>query len=55
MKNSKVICIMIGAIIYLTVSLVDRFIVRIDNIIYLPIVILAILFMLIGIIRKGQD
>lgn len=55
MKNKKVIIVAIGACIYMVVSLVDRFLVSIDDIIYVPIVIVAILLMLIGIIKQGRD
>lgn len=45
------IFVMIGMLMYCVLSLCDRFFVHINDMIYIPGVIIAILFMFIGILK----
>ncbi|MEG0365925.1 MAG: hypothetical protein RR585_03755 [Coprobacillus sp.] len=55
MSKNKITLVVLGALVYMIVSLIDRFVISIDDIIYVPVVMGAILMMLIGIIKQGQD
>lgn len=47
MKDARLISI-IGFIMYIMLSIIDKFIYTVPNIIYIPIGILSIIFILIG-------
>ncbi|MEG0368088.1 MAG: hypothetical protein RR585_14695 [Coprobacillus sp.] len=55
MENKSFVYVVVGALIYMIVSAIDRFLLPVENIIYIPVVIVAVIFMLIGIIKKGRD
>jgi hypothetical protein len=54
MKNLKGIPggIVLGVIIYLSIFVIDRFIMRINDIVYIGIVLLAIMCLMLGILKK---
>ncbi len=50
----KDLLIAIGFIIYIVLSCVDRFIVSIPNVVYIPFMIVDIILIIIGIIIRKQ-
>lgn len=49
------IWITIGMLIYLVMSIMDRFIVKIADFIYIPAMIVGIILMIIGIIKNRRN
>lgn len=45
--------IILGVIIYLSIFVIDRFIMGINDIVYIGIVLLAIMCFMLGILKKG--
>ena len=44
----------IGVVLYGATSLIDKYLVTIDDIIYLPIVAVSIIFILVGILKRDK-
>lgn len=55
MKEKMYILTRIGILIYILYSLVDRFIVRISNIVAIPLMIFGILMIVVGYIKRSRD
>lgn len=54
MKNKNNIFIIIGFLIYLILSITDRFFLKINPYIYIPIALFGILFIIIGIFKDRK-
>lgn len=55
MKGKVSILTMIGVLVYVVYSLVDRFIVEIPDIVAIPVIILGIILILTGILKTLKD
>lgn len=42
----------IGILIYVILSIIDRFIIKIEDYIYIPITVLAIVFIILGFVKQ---
>jgi prepilin signal peptidase PulO-like enzyme (type II secretory pathway) len=55
MKGKISILTMVGVVVYVVYSLVDRFIVEIPDIMAIPVIILGTIFILTGIVKTPKD
>ena len=44
-----------GMLIYLVLSIIDRFVVKVSNYIYIPIMIVGIILIIIGILQNRKN
>ena len=54
MKNQNIF-ISLGIVIYIVMSGIDKFVYRLPNMVYIPIVILGIILILIGFLKIKKD
>ena len=55
MKGKVSILIIIGVIVYVAYSLINRFVVEIPDIVGIPVIIIGIIFILTGIAKTLKD
>lgn len=53
--KKSTLLISIGLIIYILLSVIDRYIINVDPYLYIPIALLGILFIILGIIKDGKN
>lgn len=54
MKKSNIFTL-VGMLIYLILTIIDRFILKIANYIYIPIMIIGIIFLIVGIVENRKN
>ncbi|NLJ59549.1 MAG: hypothetical protein GX338_01220 [Firmicutes bacterium] len=55
MKGRVSVLTMIGILVYVIYSLVDRFVIQIPDIVAIPVMILGIILILAGIVKTPKD
>jgi len=53
-KDNSLLLVIIGLIIYITLQIIDRFFMKIDPYIYIPVSLLGILYVIFGIIKDKK-
>lgn len=51
----KDMCFLVGLGIYLTVSLIDRFLIKLNDLTYIGLCLIAIIFVIIGLLNKRKN
>ena len=54
MKNGSIFTV-VGMLIYLIVSIIDRFVTKIADYIYIPVMLVGFAFLIIGIIQNSKN